>query len=131
MNPKLTASILLAGVALLGGGALLQPSTFTTADDIGTAETTYHDKTGKYLQVLPTNELPLYEKARTADKATVKDQLGNNLPPGYRVDVYETPKGEHGYAVSWQDATGSYSKGYGPEAADWTWNRPTVATTTP
>lgn len=124
MEWKPTAAILGTAALLFGGGVIAtQPTDFQTADDITAAETAYHDTTGKYLQVLPNNKAPAYEQG------TTKEKLGKDLPANYRVDVYETPKGEHGYAVSWQDATGSYSKGYGPEATDWTWSK--LSTSTP
>lgn len=83
-------------------------------DGIADLENKYIRKNGKYLQVLPGNKLPEYERG------IVNARLGDDLPRNYRVDVYESPLGV-GYQVIYSESGTTYSIGYGPEATDRTY----------
>lgn len=99
----------------------LEPSlgaviSLNSLDAIQQAQDSYFAKNGKYLQVIPDSKLPYYESG------TVREKLGKDVGAGYRVDVYETPKKEHGYDVSWTDSAGFHRRGFGPEALSRTWD---------
>jgi len=91
-----------------------EPATETlaaTAEDIPTFEESYFSKHGKYLQILPGNQLPDYEIG------TVSGKLGTNVDSGVRVDVYVSPHGQ-GYQVTHEENGTIYTVGFGPEASD-------------
>ena len=116
----------LIGIALVGTAMYFgaPPAAEPTISDL---ENEYFLKTGRYLQVLPGNQLPDYETG------TVKQKLGKDLPTNVTIHVYESPKGM-GYQVITDEADRTTSVGYGPEAADLTWERlkpALIASTTP
>ena len=80
-------------------------------DRIHQLETDYFNKNGKYLQILEGNKLPSYEPG------TISEKLGENIDQSYKVDVYKTPKGEHGYTVFFEDSNNYYAVSEGPEKA--------------
>jgi len=79
-----------------------------TAQDIAGLEAGYFKQSGKYLQILPGNQLPGYETGAVTDK------LGAAIRSDARVDVYESAGGA-GYQITFQDGNTVYSFGYGPE----------------
>jgi hypothetical protein len=85
------------------------------AQAIAQLEADHFQKTGKYLQVLPDNQLPEYESGSVAER------LGTPINANARVDVYESPKGA-GYQITFQDGNTFYSFGYGPEWVDRTYS---------
>src|SRR5262249_39073912 len=99
-----------------------------TARSIAAAEDAYFQKNGTYFQVLPNNAVPSYESG------TVTDAFGANIPANARIDIYQTPTGEHGYQISYQEGGTQYSIGEGPEANDRFYSNPPeilTATSTP
>ena len=82
------------------------------------AQEAYFQTHGKYLQIIPDNRLPHYESG------TIAGKLGKTVAPGWKVHVYVTPKGEHGWQAFWEDSNNYYSKGYGPEALSRTFTTP-------
>jgi hypothetical protein len=89
-----------------------------TVQWIPSFEDEYFQKNGKYLQVLVGNTVP--SDIKGIGTSTLS-QIEENVPPGARIDVYESPQG-HGYVISYtQDGT-FYSVGYGPEAQDRTYS---------
>ncbi len=99
-----------------------------TAKDIPALEDSYFGQHGKYLQILPGNQLPDYETG------TVSQKLGTNIDAGIRVDVYVSPHG-HGYQVTHEENGTIYTVGFGPEAESRTHSypvpTPASATSTP
>lgn len=97
---------------------------------VETLEQDYFNVSGKYLQVKKNNQLPEYESG------TVAEKLGQSLPLNTWVDVYEGPNGK-GYIVHYEiegeNGIDRYTKGFGPEADQWTFERlasPIVASST-
>jgi hypothetical protein len=88
--------------------------------DVTALQDAHFKKNGRYLQVLKGNGLPDYENGNVSEK------LGKNISDKAWVHVYEAPGGK-GYQVMYEDAGVLYSIGYGPEAAERTFERTTVA----
>src|SRR3990167_4814721 len=84
--------------------AALPADEIDTLEKMEVAQEAYFQTHGKYLQILPDNRLPHYENG------TVREKLGKIVAPGYRVDVYRTYKGEHGWQATWEDANNRYIK---------------------
>ena len=97
--------------------SLATSTTSTVAEDVSALENSYFQKNGKYLQVLPNNQLPDYESG------TVSDKLGATIPSDARVDIYTGPKGS-GYQVTYTDGGTIYTVGFGPEADHRTYSYP-------
>lgn len=85
------------------------------AQEIAGLEAGYFKKSGKYLQILPNNQLPEYETGAVTEK------FGTAIRADARVDVYESPQGA-GYQVIFQDGNTIYSFGYGPEWVERTYS---------
>ena len=98
-----------------GAATSLVPAS-ATVQSISALQDAYFEKNGKYLQVLPSGDLPDYESG------TVAEKLGAGIPAGARVDVYESPEG-FGYQITYEDKDTIYTVGFGPEAADRTYSR--------
>ncbi|OGG50463.1 hypothetical protein A2763_01670 [Candidatus Kaiserbacteria bacterium RIFCSPHIGHO2_01_FULL_54_36] len=92
-------------------------TTSTTVEDISALQESYYQKSGKYLQILPGNQLPEYESG------TVAEKLGANVPADVRVDVYAGPQGK-GYQITYEEEGTIYIVGFGPEAEHRTYSYP-------
>lgn len=115
-------------LAAVGGGVLAFPNEYQTVNEVILAEETYYQINGKYLQILPGNNLPHYETG------TVSGKLGKNVPANVRIDVYETFDGKRGYQISYEDTNAFYSIANGTQAQERTFTKLKplpVASTTP
>lgn len=110
------------GSTALAATVALQPTEYSTINEVITAEESYYKQNGKYLQVLQGSKLPHYEQG------TVKDKLGKDIPQGFIIDVYEF-EGKRGYQIRYEDANTFYSVATGTEKTDRTWikNKPPVS----
>lgn len=116
---KVIGAVLVTGVislATIAGAGTLKQDSFSTVEQLVDAQESYFAKQGRYLQVLDDGSLPPKEKG------TAKEKLGKKTP--YRVDVYETARGEHGYSVTWEDEVSYHTQGFGPEAESRTFTLP-------
>jgi hypothetical protein len=88
-------------------GALAIPQ--ATVQDIALKQEEYFQKYGTYLQVLEDGSLPV------GMNGTVKNKLGIAVP--FRVDTYGDKRGQ-GFQLILEDASGTVSIGFGPEATE-------------
>lgn len=103
---------LILGVSLAGGTISVLPGDYNTIEEIVSAEQSYYEKNGEYLQVIKGNTLPKGER--------VKDKLGKDIPENVRIDVYENKLGK-GYQIFYEDDVAYYSIATGSEAVHRTW----------
>ena len=89
--------ILGIGVAF---AAVITDTSLNSLSEIQQAQETYFAQTGEYLQIIQTNKLPSYKTG------TVKEKLGKDVSSGFKVDIYETSKGEKGYQITEYDNWG-------------------------
>ena len=129
MKIKLTILAGLGAFALFAVASVAAPkpalNTIDSVKDIiVTQQDAYFQGNGKYFQGLPHKRggKPHYQEEAWTDLV--------DLPVGLNFEVtvhqYETPKGEYGYQIVFENDSEIASFGYGPEAANrtYTWPKP-------
>lgn len=110
---------LLIYIVVLPGEPEFEKPTF--APEIEELQEKYFAEHGTYLRA--TDLAPFLASSTSSTTA-------QNIPEGTYINTYETPEGEEGYQVIYEDENYTYGVGYGPQAEELTWKKPKEATTT-